>query len=89
MAQFLAKFIGWDKTHNMLALVLDSRYKRLFCIIEFIARDGVIVLASDCSIEVLLQMLVMATLFLNLDMATSAFAQTTTATKSLLKILFL
>jgi hypothetical protein len=63
------KSITTTGVHNMLALMLELRFKRLKCVIDFLGHDKAKLLVVKYDNKILIPLLVKCSHFLNLDVA--------------------
>ncbi len=66
-----AKTFFLDKTHNMVALMLDPHFKSMDCIMDYIGRDQVVTLVQQYDDLTMMPMLKAVMGFLNLGQTTS------------------
>ncbi len=59
------EFVTTTNVHNMLALILDPRFKRLKCVIDFFGHDKVKLLVTKYDNKILIPFLVICSHFLN------------------------
>jgi hypothetical protein len=73
LAHFLSfmEFVTTISAHNMLALMLDLKFKGLKCVIDFLGHDKVKLLVVEYDSKILIPLLVKCNHFLNPDVAST------------------
>jgi len=78
LAHFLSfmEYVTTIGAHNMLALMLDLRFKRLKCVIDFLGYNKAKFLAIEYDNKILIPLLVKCSHFLKLDVASTCTSTT-------------
>jgi hypothetical protein len=74
LAHFFLSFMEFVTTigaHNMLALMLDLKFKGLKCVIDFLGHDKAKLLATEYDSKMLIPLLVKCNHFLNLEVTST------------------